>query len=148
MESQIYTPQFQSVYQKTGSSLPIGQWHSIIGKKLQQFQNPSNVFMPVSLHIQMAPVGSDVSAATLKVSPTADGQWYEKLVEAVKTMLGVQKPIEIQTYMGKPSKFYAMFRCCRRHGFGSRETFDPSAVGAQFQIPRENQSLSTVKIHY
>jgi hypothetical protein len=78
METEIYTPQFRSVYEKTGSALPIGQWHTIIGKKLQQFQNPSNVYMPVSLAIRMAPLGSEISAVKLKVSPS-DGQWYRRL---------------------------------------------------------------------
>lgn len=95
MSSRIYTPTFRTVYERSGAKLPIDQWCDLIGSKLNQFRNPSDIYMPVPLDIRIAD-RADVSAVKMQVSPS-DEQWYPKLVSAVQDMMKTTQPIKIQT---------------------------------------------------
>ena len=50
-ESEVYTPHIRAVYKKLGSKLPLAIWVKSVGSKLPYFQNDSDIYNPITLHV-------------------------------------------------------------------------------------------------
>jgi hypothetical protein len=99
-QRQIYTPRFLEIHRISGSKLPPQTWYHHVGRKIQQFQNPANVFRPVALNVRTA---SDPMGGTTRilVNPT-DNDWYHVLKDEFKKImkLPISMSIKIQTPIG------------------------------------------------
>lgn len=96
----LFTPQFVHTYQRANSKLPIQTWYHHVGRKMQRFQNPANVFLPVAINVRTA-TDAKGGSTRIMVSPT-DTEWYKVLCDEFRTIMGLPNSvaIDIQTPVG------------------------------------------------
>ena len=105
-ESEVYTPHIRAVYKKLGSKLPLPIWVKSIGSKLPYFQNDSDIYNPITLHVKIAgDINTSDGTVALQIAPT-DKQWYSKLQGAIKEMTGANN-VDIVDYLGDCIKSFS-----------------------------------------
>jgi len=100
MDKIVFTPHFLNTHRQSGSKLSAGAWYHHVGRKMNTFKNPANVFRPVALNIRTA---TDTMGGTTRMMVNAtDDAWYTDLTTELASMLNVPKHVtlKVQTPMG------------------------------------------------
>ena len=99
----MYTPKLIHAYKQSRSSLPIGTWVRVVGRRLPQFRNEKDMYRPIPLQVKLAGSLNDSDGSVLLSVNATDEDWYPNLQDALEEMTG-KSDLTVVNYLGEPIK--------------------------------------------